>query len=280
MDLKYSYRKFQDGDEVALEELLRNTFPRFNENNLWLWKYKLNPYFKSSIVILAEKDGEIIGCNYWMLRDFKLLNNLPVKIALAADVAVNPKYRGYGIGTELIRYPRSSGAFKEKGILLTYMFGRPELSKKFYQPAAGYIVAPNSTITYTKHFNCNQLKDKFQKIEQAIKSNETARRELRELSMVLSFKLKGVPEFAVHIEPEKVYLKEGKADVSDVIIEGSLPLSSLLIRGSIGFGYLVKAWLTGKIKVKKGLLLVFKMRKVFKLFQTTSNQTSKHNITV
>jgi predicted N-acetyltransferase YhbS len=267
MNLQYLYRKFRDEDEAALEELLRNTFPSFKENNLWLWKYKLNPSFKSSLVILAEKDGEIVGCNYWMLRELKLLSNLHVKVALGADIAVHPKHRGFGVGTELMRYPRIYGAFKEKGVLLSYMFGRPELSKKFYEPAAGYTVAPNCTLTYKKLFNCNQLKDRFQKIDQAVKSNEELKRKLKDLAMCISFKLKGAPEFSVHIEPEMVYLNEGKAEKPDVIIEGSLPLSSLVLTGTVGTGDLVKAWLTGKFKIKKGLRHIFKIRKAFKLFQ-------------
>ena len=274
MDLQYLYRKFRDGDEADLEELLRNTFPCFKENNLWLWKYKLNPAFKSSLVILAEKDSEIVGCNYWMLRDLKLLSNLHVTVALGGDVAVHPKHRGYGVGTELMRYPRISSAFKEKGVLLSYMFGRPELSKKFYEPAAGYTAAPNYTITYKKLFSCNQLKDRFQKIDQAVKSNKAISKKLKDLAMVVSFKLKGAPEFVVHIEPEKVYLEEGKAENPNVVIEGSLPLSSLVISGTIGLRDLVKSWLLGKVKLRKGFLHVLKMRKAFKLFQMASKQKS------
>ena len=110
---------------------------------MWFWKYRLNPNFDNSLVVIAEKDGKLVGSNYWLLRDLKLSSNTQVKAALGADIAVHPDYRGQGIGTELIRFPRLSGAFKEKGILVSYMFGRPELNKRFYSPAAGYIVAPN-----------------------------------------------------------------------------------------------------------------------------------------
>jgi putative sterol carrier protein len=89
---------------------------------------------------------------------------------------------------------------------------------------------------------------------------------------VISFKLAGAPEFAVHVESEKVHLEEGKATNPDVVIEGSLPLSFLVIKGSMGFGDLAKAWLTGKVKVKKGLIRVFRIRKVFKLFQIALEQ--------
>jgi predicted N-acetyltransferase YhbS len=269
--LRCSYREFRDGDEVAIEELLKNVFPRFKENNLWFWKYKLNPSFDPLLLVVAEKDGEIVGCNYWLLRDLKLSSNTQVKAALGADVAVHPDYRGQGIGTELIRFPRLSGAFKEKEILVSYMFGRPELTKRFYSPAAGYVIAPNGTITYRKLFNCRELKAKFQEIDEAIKSNDAMKKQLKELVMCISFRLRGAPEFAVYIEQETVYLEEGKAKNPDVVIEGNLPLSSSIINGT---GHLVKAWLTGKFKVRKGLMKIFRMRKAFKVFRMALDQKS------
>jgi putative sterol carrier protein/GNAT superfamily N-acetyltransferase len=265
--LSYSYRRFHEGDEAAVEELLKITFPCFKEENLWYWKYKLNPCFGGSLLVVAEKDNEIIGSNSWLLRDIKLQGTLQVKAALGADVAVHPKYRGSGIGTELLRYPRLSGTFKEYEVLLSYMFGRPELSKRFYEPAAGYIVAPNGTITYKKLLSCNPFQKKFQEIEQAVESNEALKRKLKDLTMCISLRLKGAPEFSVHIEPEKVYLTEGATKKPDVIIEASLQWFYLVINESVGMVDLVKALLTGKFKVKKGLLHVFKIRKVFKLFQ-------------
>ena len=90
--------------------------------------------------------------------------------------------------------------------------------------------------------------------------------------MCISFKLKGTPEFSVHIEPEKVYLEEGKAKKCDILIEGSLPLSILLIGDEVGLGNLVKFLLTGKVKIRKGLFQAFRLRRIFVLFQEALNQ--------
>ena len=273
--MRYSYRVFRDGDEVGLEELLKKTFPGFRENKLWFWKYRLNPSFDNSLVVIAEKSGELVGSNYWLSRDLKLSSNMQVKAALAADIVVHPDYRDQGIGKELMRFPRLSGAFREKGILVSYMFSSYELSKRFYSPSAGYIVAPNHTITYRKLFNCEELKEKFQEIDQAIMSNDAIKKQLKELAMSISFRLKGTPEFSVHIEQEKIYLEEGKAENSEVIIEGSLPLSFLTIGGAVSVSDLVKLWLIGKIKIKRGIFYMFKLRKIFSLFQTALSQQSQ-----
>ena len=264
----YSYRRFSEKDDASVEELLKITFPSFKEENLWYWKYKLNPCFDASLVVVAEKNNEIIGINYWLMRDIKLLADLQIRAALGADVAVHPEHRGLGVATELMRYPRLSGTFKQNKILLTYMFGRPELSKGLYQPAGGYIVAPDCTITYRRLFTCRQLKEKFHQIDEAIQSNQDLKRKLLELTMCISFKLKGAPDFSLHIESDKVYLTEDPAEKPDVIIEGSLPLSSLVFSGAVGTGDLVKALFTGKFKVKKGLLRIIKVMRVFRLFQT------------
>jgi predicted N-acetyltransferase YhbS len=235
----------------------------------------MNPSFANSLVVIAEKDGKLIGSNYWLYRELKLSNNTYVKAALGADIAVHPNYRGQRIGLELIRFPRLSGAFKERGIVVSYSFvGRPKLVNRFYHPAAGYVSAPNHTTIYRKLFNCQELKEKFEEIDQAIKSNDAIRKQFKELAMSISFRLKGVPEFSVHIEPEKVYLEEGKAENSDVIIEGSIPLSSLIIGSGASVRDLVKSWLTGKVRIRRGLLHIFKLRKAFALFQAASGQNS------
>jgi predicted N-acetyltransferase YhbS len=267
MRVSYSYRKFRKGDEVALEELLKNTFSKFKEKDLWSWKYTLNPNFDNSLVVIAEKGDELVGSNYWMLRDLKLSSDATIKVALGADLAVHPDFRGHGIGAELIRYPRVSGFFKKKGVLLCYVFGRAELNKRLYRPVAGYAIAPNQTTTYKKLFNCQELKERFQEIDSAIRSNDAAKQRLKELVMCISFKLSGAPEFSVHIERDKVYLEEGTARNCDVLIEGRLPLSILFIGGAVSLSDIVKSLLTGKVKIRKGLFHILRLRKVFVLFR-------------
>jgi hypothetical protein len=273
---EYTFRKFQNGDQAALEKLLKSVFPRFNDENIWVWKYKLNPSFDNSLVTLAFKDHELIGCNYWMQRDLKLKGDLQVNAALGADVAVNPHYRKFGVGKGLLRYPRISGVFKEKNMLLSYMFGRPELNTRFYKLGAGYIVAPNHTITYRKLFNVRQLKEKFDQINRKINSNVNLKKALKELTMSISFKLRGTPEFTVHFGPEKIYIEEGEVKGSNMIIEGNLPLSILTIGSEVGLGDLFKLFLTGRVKIKRGFFRVFKMRRIFILLRKALNENSQN----
>jgi len=265
--LEYSYRQFLESDEPAVIRLVKNTFPGFLKGDFWVWKYRSNPDFDPSLVVVAEKNGEVVGCNHWLVRDLKLSSSLEVRAALGADVVVHPEHRGHGIGTQLLRFLRLSRAFKKKGIVISYMFGNPKLSKRFYKPAAGYVAAPNSTITYKKLLNCRELKEEFQRVNDLIKSRKELQTKLEGLKMRVLFRLKGAPNFTINIKSEGVYLEEGKGENPDVVVEGSLPLFSSMMEAKKGGWGLAKAWLTGKLKIRKGLLKAFKILKAFKVFQ-------------
>lgn len=269
--LSISLRKFRNGDESAIQELLEKVFPIFKEKDLWFWKYKQNPNFDNSLVVVAEKDEKLVGSNYWLLRDLKLSSKLQIKAALGADVAVDPDYRGKGIGKELLRFLRTSGTFTDRGILLSYMFSSHGLTKRFQGPTAGYANAPVGTVVFRKLFNCEELKARFLEIDGRIRSNETLMNQLKNLDICISFKLVGSPEFSVNIKKNRVYLEDNKAENSDVIVEGNLPLSSAII-GDLSLGVLVKLCLTGKIKIKRGIFKILRLRKALKLFRKALDQ--------
>lgn len=269
---QYSYREFAEGDEAALVELLKTTFPSFLKNDFWAWKYKLNPNFDPSLVVVAEKDGEMVGCNHWLMRDLRLSRSLEVRAALAADIMVHPKHRGRGIGKQLLRFLRLSGAFQKKQIILSYMFAPPNLNKRLYAPVAGYEAAPNSTTTYKKFFNCQELKKAVQRVNALIKSKKELQTKLKGLRARILFRLKGFPVFAIYIDSNRVYLEEGEGKNLDMVVEGSLPLSSSLLESNKGIWFFIKAWITGELRIRKGLSKIFKVLKAFEVLRLAFNE--------
>jgi putative sterol carrier protein len=265
--LAYVYREFSENDATSLEAFLKTVFSSFREDNIFSWKYVMNPNFANSIVSIAEKDGKLVGSNYWSFRRLQITKDLAVNAALGADIAVNSKERGQGLGTKLLLYPRTAGIFKKNKIIISYMFSTQELSRKLYRPAAGYIRAPSGTTTYRRLFDCNELKEVFQKIDKAVQSSHELKKKAADASMRLSFKLTGVPEFSINIDPQNIKLDEGNVENPDVVIEGNLPLSSLMLKGDAGVAQIMKAFLFRKVKLKKGFSKIFKIRKVLVLFQ-------------
>lgn len=266
-NLEYCYRKFAEADEPELINLVKKAFPSFLEGNFWVWKYKLNPNFDPSLVVVAEKDGQIVGCNHWLARDFKLSADSKVKASLGGDIIVSPEHRGHKVGKALLSFFRTSKAFKEKGIILTYMFADPALSRRFHQPAVGYVSAPDSTTTYTKFLNSRRLKEKFQLVNDALQSRSDLQQKINGLNMRILFRLRGAPVFSINLADKRVEFAEGDLESPDTIIEGDFTLFSSAIEGKVGLSGLVTCLLTRKLKITKGKSKIFRLFTVFKVFK-------------
>ena len=266
-NLEYSYRKFAEKDESALITLVKDAFPSFLAGNFWVWKYKSNPNFDPSLVAVAEKDGQVVGCNHWLARDFKLSADLSVKASLGGDIVVSPEHRGHKVGKALLGFFRTSKVFKEKGIILTYMFADPSLSRRFHQPAVGYVFAPDSTTTYTKLLNSRQLKDKFQRVNDAIQSRSDLQQKINGLNIQILFRLRGAPVFSINLADKRVEFAEGDLESPDTIIEGDFTLFSSAIGGKIGLSGLFNCLLTRKLKITKGKSKIFRLLKVFRVLK-------------
>ncbi len=66
---------------------------------LWKWKHLDNPFGKSP-VLLAEKDGEIIGVRAFLKWEFAQGTEI-IKACRAVDTAVHPEFQGKGLFTKL-----------------------------------------------------------------------------------------------------------------------------------------------------------------------------------
>jgi predicted N-acetyltransferase YhbS len=258
-------------DEQALTKLLRKDFSLFNNEDYWVWKYKKNPNFDSSLVIVAEKDQTIVGCNHWLTRELKLSNNLKIKAALAGDLLVHPDHRGCGVAAELLRTMRSSEAIRAKNLSLTYMFAPLKLNSRLYEPVVGYIAAPNSTCTYRKIFNCKELKSKISKFNLNIQKKTDLKEKLKKINLAVFLNIVGSPPFTMRFNGEGVFIEEDNRLVSpDIIIEGIIPLSSAIFEGKFSSRKLIVSFLTRKIIVRKGISKIFSLQKALKILKSAS----------
>ena len=215
----YSCRCLRREDEEKVKLLIKNCFDDFLEGDFWSWKYKLNPDFKSKLVAVAESNGNIIGCNHWLLKNFKLSPSLKTKAILGADIAVDPKYRGKGIGKTLLASLRASDVVKTDKPSIIYIFADPSLAKHFHTPSGGYVPAPDKTVFYFKILNWHKLEANARILNEKISAGNFKDR-LSESNLSILFKISDAPplhlsmtEKGVTIEG-KVGLKKRDADIT------------------------------------------------------------------
>ena len=215
----YSCRSLRCEDEEKVRLLIKNCFDDFLEGEFWNWKYKLNPDFNSNLVAVAESNGEIIGCNHWLLKNFKLSPFLRTKAILGADIVVDPKYRSKGVGRKLLASLRASEVVKTDRPSIIYIFADPSLAKHFHTPAGGYVPAPDKTVFYFKILNWNKLEANARILNEKILAGNFKDR-LSESNLSILFKISDAPplhlsmtEKGVTIEG-KVGLKKRDADIT------------------------------------------------------------------
>ena len=249
MDEPYSCRKFRKGDEEQVRKLVETIFSRFMGGEFWNWKYPLNPGFDPSLVVVAEKDGRIVGCNHWLQRRFKIGPTSEVDAGLGADVAVASDFRNMGVGKALLKFVRTANPSKRYAVM--YMFADPELRKRFHSPVAGYVPSPDRTVAYTKILNWMKVRQNVSSFNQKISGGFGKRSLDGDLSVL--FRVASAPPLVLNIRKEGVEIHEKEAALErhvDVTIIGDVTtLSSLKGKGS-GTWQMLKALLTGRLKIR------------------------------
>jgi len=261
----YLVRTSKKEDEQEIMKLVTGTFDAVS-SEVWVWKYRLNPGFDPSLVFVAEKDGKVLGCSNYLPRNLKIANPLEVEAVLGADFAVNPQFRGQGIGTSLIRFSRSSEALKKRGATIGYGFIKPEMLK-FHEAITGSIAVPLSTVVYKRFLSCRPLREKMMAINSMIQADEGLRGKLEELDLWVLFRLKGFPPFMVKIRDGKVDVEEDGSSECDVLLEGDYPFVLSILDGEGGLFSLLKALLLGKMKIRGGLGKIYRFYRFYRILK-------------
>jgi len=267
VESEYVYRAIAKGDEEAVEGLVKHTFMHFLGDDYWKWKYSRNPNFDPSLVAVAEKDGKIVGCNHWLLRDIKLSSSLVGKAILCADIAVDPNHRERGVGKSLLLLLRSSRPSSTKGAVVNYMFADPELSKRLYRPAVGYIPIPTSTVRYTKRWSWREYIRRLEEthMEMIPKGGFSGKGVKREFKVV--FHVLGAPPLTIAVNQGGIEASEENVEDADLTVKCDLTTLVSLRRKEKRMRRFLKAWLTRKLKVKGSLFGIISLYRNLHLVQ-------------
>lgn len=168
---------------------------------------------------------------------------------LAADLVVDPAYRGNGVGTNLMRFLRSStrDIIKKKEIVASYMItGNSRLNKHLLNPSFGYIPIKNNVVTYYKLLNLKSIQEKIDSFRKS-NSTLTANQKVRIL-----FNIKGMPKFLLNINETNIDLSESDFSHANVVLTADLSALKL-VRNNHGLLSLLKMLFSRKIKIHGGL---------------------------
>jgi predicted N-acetyltransferase YhbS len=242
-------RTLREEDDEAVSRLIESTFSGFLGGKFWDWKYLRNPSFDRSFVAVAERNGEIVGCNHWLLRRFKLSSSLVLEGVLAADIAVDPEYRKKGVGKALMQFLRLQHA--ERKLAIVYMFANPELRKHFHTPVGGYVPAPVGTTLYTKILNWNKVKRNASAFNERVRLGEFGDK-LGNVDLTVVFKVHGAPPLRLHVDKKGVDA-DVSAEGANVTISSDMETLGKIKGKEVDWWRLLGAVLTGRLKLRGGL---------------------------
>ena len=120
-------RPYQDEDETDVLELLEASLGQGpgggRTHDFFAWKHLINP-FGRSFMLVAEKDGRVIGLRAFMRWTFTA-GGKEIKAVRAVDTATHPDYQGLGIFTKL-----TNAAIEQLAEEAAFVFNTPNDKSK------------------------------------------------------------------------------------------------------------------------------------------------------
>jgi len=110
-------RKYQEGDEQGISNLLMVVAGHSHSDSIWNWRYRKNPF--GSIAGVAESNGEIVGYMGLIAKPLKVMNK-EIRGCEAVSLVVHPNFRRQGMFLAIGRY--IMGEAEKQGLGICYGF--------------------------------------------------------------------------------------------------------------------------------------------------------------
>jgi len=255
----YIVRTYREGDEKEIAKA-------YNFGNIpldlkeWIWKQKQSPDFDPSLVIVAEKDGKVIGIAQAQVRNLAISQMLTVKASQGADLLVVPEYRMKGVATDITSVLRKN--LRAKGVVIgPYGISLPTTFRNFYLKRGGIKIPDklHCRTVFVKSLSCENLKRQASLVNHVLKERPDLSHRLAKIDLTILFRIRGHPSFAVKVCRGEISIAEEKETAvrPDVLVVAP-KLSSLT-----KISELVKLILSGNIRVSGLIRNFFKISKVF-----------------
>ncbi|WP_306052455.1 GNAT family N-acetyltransferase [Natronococcus wangiae] len=93
---RVTIRRFEPGDRAAFLSLYETVFERDRRTDWFRWKYKENPYVDHVPIVVAEHDGDLVGCRSLFAQEMR--GHGTVRTAFQpCDTMVHPEHRRRGL---------------------------------------------------------------------------------------------------------------------------------------------------------------------------------------
>ena len=99
----YTIRSFEPSDRDALLSLYETVFEKERGADWFRWKYAENPYVDHVPIVVAEADGELVGCRAFFALEMRVGNDCTVAFQ-PCDTMVHPEHRDRGLFSRMNEY--------------------------------------------------------------------------------------------------------------------------------------------------------------------------------
>ena len=260
----YTVRTFKEGDEQGLSALF--TSAAF-ENPVaeWVWRHRSSPYFDPSLVVAAEKDGEIVGGTHAQKRVLKLEESLTVEASVGSGLMVKDEHRQQGIATNMMRLLRAN--LKKRDVILHYSVPESWAFQYVYSKRAALMVGEkmHQNAVYSKRFIKNSAARKVASINTLLDNNPSLRNRLAGLDIIIKFVITGYPPstFILVVDDGRLAMKETETGETDITVTSKDLTSSI--------SALMRMLLFGRIRTKGLLANSLKLLKCLRILRKIVN---------
>jgi GNAT superfamily N-acetyltransferase len=116
-------RRYENGDDSKINDLLQATFPGYEGIERWAWICKEGPLGfhgpEGDIWVAETESGDLVGY-YAKIRYSMFCFGKSVLASQGLNMATHPKFRGQGIATQLVNCSSADGV--KNGLILNFGF--------------------------------------------------------------------------------------------------------------------------------------------------------------
>ncbi len=191
---------YTPGCELELVDVLQRAFGgRWGDRDFWRWKHLHRPGFHPQDVRVYRSGGKVIGCWHMTARLLRLGPGVEIPASLEGDYAMEPKWRGVGMGRDAASL-KEVRALAERGIIARFGFTVPALYERLYRPKLGYRRIRAATAGYRKLVSDKAVRERLQHLAEQLRARTILGRLARQDPLLIGIEVSGFRACALIVD--------------------------------------------------------------------------------